>query len=313
MLNAAKSGHRYRMRMAMLAVVTGLGALSGCVGATGGSTTTMPESSAPPPAVSTPSRSVPLETLSSQRLSPVYWLGERDATVYLYREYLSAEDQGDPVTTALKYMTEHRPTDPDFFNLWSPASRIGTSVGSDNVITVDLSADAFARKVDAGLAERAIQQLVYTATAAAANSGLLAPAPAARVDILVDGHTGFEAFGHVKLTGPISRTASLRAPIWIIVPQQDTEHPAGRVNVHGISQKFPGGTHWELSVRNDDGSLAVDSSGTAEPGAGTLGPGEYSVDLTLEPGDYRIAVWGIGADGSTRLSEDTKDFSVTSG
>lgn len=308
-MNVPSNGQRTKVRLAMLAAVATLGTLAACVGTPAGSPSSMPAPSSQPPAVSSQGSSAPMESLSAPRLSPIYWLGERDSTVYLYRQYTEAEDQGDPVTTAIKYLTEHEPLDPDYFNLWSKASRIGTSVNPGNVITVDISADAFARRVDAGLAERAIQQLVYTATAAASAAGLLTQDTPASVDILVDGHSGYEAFGHVKLSGPIQRDASLRAPIWIIDPQQETVLTAGKATIHGVSATFPGGTRWTLKKVVDGEGTRV-AGGSLHLGGGKLADNEFQVDVVLEPGTYTLAVWGQAKDDAKRLSQDTKNFTV---
>ena len=293
----------------MLAAMATLGTLAACVGAPAGSTSSMPEASTQAPAVSSQGRAAPMETLSAPRLSPVYWLGERDSTVYLYRQYTKPEDQGDPVTTAIKYLTEKQPSDPDYFNLWSKASRIGTSISSGNVITVDISADAFSRRVDAGLAERAIQQLVYTATAAASSSGLLSPNSPASVEILVDGHAGYNAFGHVKLAGPLQRDASLQAPIWIIDPQQDAVLTAGKITIRGVSATFPGGTRWLLKKVVDGKGSRIDG-GSLTLGAGQLADNEYQVSTDLKPGTYTLAVWGQKQNDAKRLSQDSKTFTV---
>lgn len=307
---AAHSSRRNRGRRVMLVAVLSLGAVSGCVGTPQSSPSSMPAATDLTSAVAGRSKSAPLEKLSGPHLSPIYWLGQRDSTVYLYRQYIAAEDQGDPITTAIKYLTEHEPADPDYFNLWSKASRIGTSVDDNNVITVDLSADAFSRKLDDGLAERAIQQLVYTTTAAAAASGLIGQDPPASVNILVDGHSGFNAFGHVKLTGPIDRDTRLRAPIWIIDPQQGVKVPAGRVTMHGTSVAFPGGSHWELTRTEGDHQTRV-GAGTVKLGEGELADNAFELGVDLDPGTYTLSVWGQKKGSKDRQGKDTKTFTVT--
>ncbi|MGJ9402034.1 GerMN domain-containing protein [Arthrobacter sp. KK5.5] len=310
-MTTPKHRRRTRSRVAVLVLVASLGAVSACAGGMGVPTTTMPEGSSTTARVTPPPQDAePLEKLSSHRLSPVYWLGERDLTVYLYREYLKAEDQGDPITSAIKYMLEHTPTDTDYFNVWSPAARIGTSIDTNNVITVDLSDDAFSRELDRGLAERAIQQLVYTATAAAANAGLLTGTTPSRVAVLVDGHTGYEAFGHIPLDGPIERVASLRAPIWVIDPQDGATRPAGKLTVRGVSAGFTGGTRWEVRRTRDGEPGEVVSQGALALGAGELPEDAFEIVLNMRPGEYRLSVWGQTAQDAERLSEDTKALTV---
>ncbi|GER22144.1 hypothetical protein NCCP1664_06410 [Zafaria cholistanensis] len=300
---------RTRARIAALGLAACLAMVSACAEGPGGASSTMPVPTEALQKVPAAASGTALEPVASRSLSPVYWLGERDSTVYLYREYVRAEDQGDPVTTSIKHMLEQSPEDPDFFNVWSPASRIGTSISADNVITVDLSADAFARRLDAGLAQRAIQQLVFTATSAAANAGLLGGA-AAEVVLLVDGRAGHEAFGHVPLDRPLSRDATFGAPIWIVDPVQGGVATGNPVRIHGYAADFPAGTRWE--VRQTDGGKAdpVVASGTVRTGEADLAANEFEISLTLPRGSYRLAVWGAPPTGTGRLAEDTKDFTV---
>ncbi|WP_345151870.1 GerMN domain-containing protein [Arthrobacter ginkgonis] len=300
---------RPRARAATLALAACLAMVSACAEGPGGAAATMPAPTEASQKVPAAASGTALEPVASRDLSPVYWLGERDSTVYLYREYVRAEDQGDPVTTSIKHMLEQPPEDPDFFNVWSPASRIGTSISADNVITVDLSADAFARRLDAGLAQRAIQQLVFTATSAAANAGLLGGS-SAQVVLLVDGHADYEAFGHVPLDGAMSRDATFCAPIWVLDPGQDRVAADNAVRIHGYAAKFPAGTRWEVQRTGSESDTVV-ASGAVETGEADLGANEFEISLALPRGSYRLAVWGTPSTGTERLAEDTKDFTVS--
>ncbi len=137
-------------------------------------------------------------------------------------------------------MMSEKPLDPDFFTPWQNPKKLTTSISGKNVITVDVSPDAFNSNLDADMAQRAIQQLVYTATAAGASSGLIDSGQQIQVVILVDGHTDYLAFDHVKLGTPMPARMGMVAPVWIIDPQegvsvagrqcqiQRTEHPSRR-------------------------------------------------------------------------------------
>jgi spore germination protein GerM len=170
-----------------------------------------------------PTTSAPLETTQSSNKAPVYWIGRSNSNVFLYREFRDVPDDENPITRALRAMMSETPLDPDFFTPWQNPKNLATSISGTNVITVDVSADAFNSNLDADMAQRAIQQLVYTATAAGASSGLIDSGQQIEVVILVDGHTDYLAFKHVKLGAPTSRSAGMVAPVWIIDPQQGTE------------------------------------------------------------------------------------------
>ena len=98
-----------------------------------------------------------------------------------------------------------------------------------------MSADAFNSNVDPAMAERAVQQLVYTATAAAASAGLIDTGQQIQVVVLVDGHTDYVAFNHVRLGSPTSRGVGMVAPVWIIDPQEGTSVADGAVKIYGRS------------------------------------------------------------------------------
>lgn len=271
---------------------------------------TMPSSNDLTASVTIPTASdAKLEKLGANQVSPVYWLGESGNNVFLYREFLKLQDQGDPVVTSIKHMLEATSDDPDYFNVWSPAQRIGATITADNEITVDISSDAFARPVDQGLAERSIQQLVFTASAAAANSGLLAGKQEPTVSIVVDGRRGYDAWGQVKLDGPLKRDQRLRAPLWIIDPAEGSEY-GNIVKTFGVTSKFSGGSYYQIRAVAHGKPGAVKAEGTI------AGPGklpkdsEFRFQTTLEPGTYEMEVWGENQGSSQRIAADSKIFTV---
>jgi hypothetical protein len=268
-----------------------------------------------PTAVSSPLvSSAPVETLRSSELSPIYWLGTNADNVFLYREYRQAENLGDPITTAVAALTRLQPLDPDYFNPLSPASKVGASITNGSVITLDISSDAFDRRVDAGIAHRAVQQLVYTATAAAANAGLSTADNPLEVVILVDGHHGHEAFGHVPLGEPMSRDSSLAAPVWIIDPAEGATS-TGRVEVFGRGVAFESQLSWQIYALagpedTTDGELAKDGTVSIDAPAGEIG--EFAFSQKLEPGTYRLYVFHQDMSGRTgeRQNPDSKVFTI---
>ena len=94
----------------------------------------------------------------------MYWIGETGGAPRLFREFRTVPDRGGPIASALYAMTQVQPLDTDYTTRGSPASRI-TTTRSGSSLTVDLSADAVsATDVGSEVAQRAVQQLVYTAT-----------------------------------------------------------------------------------------------------------------------------------------------------
>ncbi|HEX2246241.1 MAG TPA: Gmad2 immunoglobulin-like domain-containing protein, partial [Arthrobacter sp.] len=303
---------------AWLAVLTlGSMVMIGCTPSGNGpnSQTSMPASSGHPTVQTSPLvTSAPVETLQSTALSPVYWLGTNAETVFLYREFRETEDLGDPITSAVSAVTKLQPLDPDYFNPWQPASKVGASITNGSVITLDISSDAFESPVDAGIAERAVQQLVYTATAAAANAGLSTADNPLDVVILVDGHSGYKAFGHVELGGPMSRDASLSAPIWIIDPQQGAS-AEGRVEVYGRGVAFESKLSWRISrldSAEDTGEGTSVKDGTVPVDSAAGETGEFRFSQELDPGTYRLTVFHQDMSGRSEEPQnaDSKVFTV---
>ncbi|BAS12133.1 hypothetical protein AHiyo8_04360 [Arthrobacter sp. Hiyo8] len=141
-----------------------------------------------------PDSNAPLETTQASNKIPVYWIGRSDTDTFLYREFRDNPGNENPITTALRIMMSQKPLDHDFFTPWQNPGSLATSISGKNVVTVDVSRDAFNSNLDAGMAQRAVQELVYTATAAAASSGLIDSGQQIKVTILVDGHTDYMAF-----------------------------------------------------------------------------------------------------------------------
>ncbi len=232
---------------------------------------------------------------------PVYWLGESKADVWLYREFRDVPDVGGEVASAVSAMTTLEPQDPDYSTPWSPASQVTVTQDGD-AITVDLSADAFANgDVGSRVAERAIQQLVWTATAAAQSPG--------PVTITVDGGS-YDAWGTVALGEPMTRDNDARGQIWIDSPTEGQTVPAGTVTVTGSSRAFEATIQWEVQ----DAGGAVVAEGFTMGGAQETYEGyEFTVDLT--PGTYSVHLYADDISGGEspegpRMFEQTRTITV---
>ena len=250
----------------------------------------------------------PSEAKAAPGLLPVYWLGVNGSNVNLYREFQQSGTSSDPIIEAVTAMTSGKPSDPDYFNPWNKAGSVSASISGKNVITVDISSDAFKTSLDAGMAHRAVQQLVYTATAAASNAGLTTVGHSPTVILLVDGKAGYEAFGHEKLEGPLERDPSLVAPIWIIDPQEGSGAQSS-LTVSGTAVSEGGQLSWRVEpiVDGRPAEVAIDA-GYAELGAPAGGTSPYSFTVKLAPGEYSVSVFH----GTDRADEDSKRVTIYS-
>lgn len=253
---------------------------------------------------------IPLETAqSNSNKVPVYWLGGKNKN-FLYREFLRLESGDDPIRAALQLMTSSKPLDPSYSTPWSKASKIAASVSARGAITVDISADAFATKVDNATAQLAIQQLVYTATAAAANAGLVDSGQSVQVTVLVDGHTDFSAFDQVKLDRPLTRDSSVQGPIWVTDPQQSAVFESNSVNVGGRSLLGSGTLEWQLFTLEPSGMKSFSQKGSAT--LATSSPaGNFAFSLDLPPGSYQLEVFTVNPAAPQEQTDlESKSFKV---
>ncbi len=250
---------------------------------------------------------------SAPALLPVYWLGDVEGDDRLFREFRTDQEAstGDPIADAVRLMTSSQPLDPDYRSPWQAASDVSSSISTKNVITVDISSDAFAGRLSEDAARLAVQQLVYTATAAASSAGLIAGGESSSVVVLVNGAAGYRAFDAVDLGGEWTRDSSMLAPVWIIDPQEGIEADPG-VTIHGIGPASEQTVRWRidtLPTTPDGGSgeaeLFRDGTVDIEPQEGA--PGAYSFDETLPPGRYEVTVSVPEGDGT---AQDTKTFEV---
>lgn len=258
-----------------------------------------------------PSTSAPLETTQASNKAPVYWIGRSNENVFLYREFRDVPEQENPVTRALRSMMSEKPLDPDFFTPWQNPKKLTTSISGKNVITVDVSPDAFNSNLDDDMAKRAIQQLVYTATAAGASSGLVDSGKQIEVVILVDGHTDYLAFNHVKLGTPTARAMGMVAPVWIIDPQEGVSVPGGSVKISGRSTLPGGKLRWKiLRVAGSSDKTAYLSGELTAPAEATQS-GLFSLTVNLAPGNYEVRVSQIDPGQPAReMNVDTRGFTV---
>lgn len=284
----------------------------------------LPSTTAPSPTVGEPdpdSREVAL---------PVYYVGSQPSEdgasgprFVLFREFHHTAvandiDAAGMVELAVAEMFLNAPVDPDYGGLWPPSATIrGASVDDDTgVITVDLS-DVTLTDVR-GVEERilpqaaaaAVQQLVYTATAAGAYAGMTNTHLS--VEIHVDGEPVTSFLG-TDAAEPLSRDVDARGAIWILsiaegddllVSVDDGETITKTIVVKGEANMFEGGpATWELR-RGDE---VVDEGLVSTAQCCAWLPFDFDLELT-EPGTYTIEVYDAGGVGREQAPYDSKTF-----
>lgn len=240
---------------------------------------------------------------------PVYWIGRDDGRQALYREYIPLDPGSDPITSALSYMMAAEPFDKTYKTPWSKPSKLAASISAQGAITVDVSADAFGRGADHDTARLALQQLVYTATAAAVNASLLEPSENTPVTLLVDGYTDYQAFDRIALTGPLNRDQGALGSLWLIDPQQSSVYRNAPVVLNGrVALNIPAPS-WVIRKRQGQQQITV-AEGKAELVENSA-YSTFSVPLVLDPGMYEVeASWAVPDTPQDKRGTQRKSFTV---
>jgi hypothetical protein len=230
---------------------------------------------------------------------PVYYVGDSGGSFRLYREWRTVPDLGDPVESAVMAMMDLAPLDPDYSTPWVTPSELEVE-REGSAITVEVSADAFGGSVGSELSALALQQLVYTATAASTLDG---PA-ATTVTILQDGRPA-DAWGHVRVGEPMRRApqGEVLSHVWILSPGEGETVDAGEVTIRGWGASFEANFTWRI----DGPSGELSGHTLSDDGAGFA---EFRFTEELEPGTYTVTV-----ENSSGLEEfvphtDSKTFTV---
>lgn len=235
---------------------------------------------------------------------PVYFVGESQGSVKLFREFRTIRKIDGPISSAVSAMTRLAPLDPDYVNPWRSASRVWVT-GDAATLRVDVSADAFRNtNVGSELASVAIQQLVYTALAASESTG----SDAQSVVITVGGER-YDAWGVVHLEGRWQRAPMIdvQAPAWITSPQEGDRLPAGTVRFTGYGTSFEGTFHWTVTT---SGGKVVAHASAMGGSMGTFGAVRFAA--TLQPGSYLVKLATDDPSGGEGhgVATDTKHFTV---
>jgi hypothetical protein len=253
---------------------------------------------------------------------PVYYVGiervgegEGRLRRVLFREYHplpTGADRASWVVSAVGAMLDGAPADPDYaYGLWPRSVRVVDAAVDEagKSVTVDLSGVgdlASAGPPDgvsaADAATSALQQLVYTATAAAAADQTFSPTT---VTVLADGQPLTALWGE-PVDQPLRRATDALSNIAIESPGEGAV-VSSPVTVSGLAALFETQGSWELT---GPGGAVVDSGQVQTAESGKRLP--FTINLgDLAPGEYTIKVFDLGGLGMPgRGPIDTKTFEV---
>jgi hypothetical protein len=246
------------------------------------------------------------ESQTGGEVVPVYYVTETTRGNRLAREFRDVPTPDGPLVAAVATMLAEPPLDPDYQSLWFPDTQVRSVEVLDNVIEVDFTGETDYTGVRDEVATLAVQQLVFTVTAAASDAGLNGQLP---VQILVDGEPPAQMWGQLDLAAPIARAPQV--DVWQLVQIDSPPDGAvvGRsVTISGVALAFEAQVNWQ--VFDDEGNV-IDDGFAMTTDSSKFAPFTFEVDL--DPGFYSVVVIDSdptgGAEGSGPMS-DTKNFSV---
>ncbi len=219
---------------------------------------------------------------------PVYVLGGTGAGARLYREF-RAGDRADPARAAVAGLAA-APVDPDYRSPWLAVPAGLTRAGATVTVTF-----ATAPKLAGAAAAMAVQQVVYTVTAA--------DPTVTKVRVVAPGLPA-------ALTGTATgrgEELDMLASVWLLAPL-DGGAAGTPMTVSGTASVFEATV--SIEVRRDSAVLA---RATATASVGAPGRGEWSTTVSVPPGEYVVAAFEVSEKDGSRVGVDTKRVSVTGG
>jgi hypothetical protein len=296
--------------LATAATIAAFTVLDGEVGATSseprfasGGPTRAAVPSAPAADPSATQTSPSSEPTSGSTTIPVYYVGQTGQGPRLYREFhkLPAVPTDTALAEAVHQALTMAPADPDYTTPWPSGAGVAHAELAGDTIVVDLKGSGLAQR-PSGLTKEdsfiAVQQLVYTATAAVQKE--------TGVRFLLDGQPTDSLLG-VPTEQPVTRAQSSAtlAQVWIIDPPEGATVPSG-FTVNGIGAFFEANVTWELR----QGDTVVKSGFTTAEECCTMAP--YSFTVEAPPGDYTLVVRDEDASGGEGPApfEDSKDITI---
>ncbi|WP_157546849.1 GerMN domain-containing protein [Hamadaea tsunoensis] len=234
---------------------------------------------------------------------PVYYIGSIGGVPKLYREFHAppqAQSVTDRVGFAVRTMLDGRTAyDHDYISSWPASTRLRSVTVAGDTTTVDLSGAAV-NAYDPPTEKAALQQLIWTVTAASGGSG---------VRLLLDGKPVGKLWNLLPVQGTLRRAAAVDtlAPVWVIDPQQGATYPAGPVTINVAGIVFE--ATMRVRVRDSAGKIVFDKSVHLSAGPPTQGTAVVRTGA-LTAGTYTVEGFYISAKDSSIQAMDNHTFTV---
>ena len=263
--------------------------------------------SSPTTPISPPtSESTPPPTEVGIATVPVYYVTETPAGMRLAREFRSVPAPDGPVVAAVETMLAEAPRDPDYQRLWDASTDVESVEVDDGIIEIDLTGSTDYTGAGDDEATLAIQELVYTVTAAFASIGESGGLP---VQLLVDGEPVDKVWGNVDVSEPVERAPQVEVRQLVQINNPGEGALVGAtVTVDGEAAVYEANVLWQIL---DDAGNEVQGGSTTAEACCQFSRFRFSVEL--EPGSYEVVVSeddaSGGAEGNPPMS-DSRTFTV---
>ncbi|MDX6260715.1 MAG: hypothetical protein QOH84_2403 [Kribbellaceae bacterium] len=245
----------------------------------------------PPTDLPTAAKVRPTPEVSVKRKAvPVYWVGKApsDPTgvgVRLYRTYVPIS--GRPALEAVRVLSSGKSDDSDYYSLWLDATPSSVTQ-ADGVVTVDFKDLPAQKKMSAGMADFAIQQLVYTVQGVYGDTSQ-------QIRVTEQGRSAGMLFGEIDSSQPFSRAqaADVQAKVWITAPAEG-DTVAALFAVDGIAATFEASVNWRAT--NTKTGQVIQGRAMTKQGQG-FSP--YSFTVKAGSGRWQLEAYLISpADGA---------------
>jgi hypothetical protein len=244
-------------------------------------------------------RGTPEPTVKGKAV-PVYWLGKSTGNdtgvgVRLYRTFVPIS--GRPALEAVRMLSAGKSGDPDYYSLWETSTPLSVTQ-ADGVVTVDFKTLP-REKLEVGMANVAVQQLVYTIQGVLGDETEL-------VRVTERGKSGATLFGQVDTRQPFSRAqaADVQALVWINSPTE-SETVASPLTVEGIAATFEAQVNWRAT--NTKTTKVIQGHTMTKQGQG-FAPFVFSTKL--DPGLWQIEAYLISPQDGRITDLDSKSVIV---